>query len=205
MWQVTMFLLSLLICWVVPALLVVHQRHPLPLYNISVEFLGSFLFKFLVACTTLLAFHHGLPPRTATAMTLIVIWLGIVWIGFASGGHLNSAVTIGIWASGQLPILHAVLYIAAQLVGCALAMDAVRFATPLHLHIAVAPAQPSNPEQYVSTVMLEMFFSTLNILLALGGGSLGKYQDIVTASMVLVFILAAKPFGGASMDPSGAL
>ena len=62
----------------------------------------------------LLAAHHGLPPDSGALLVQGAVWLLIVLLAFPSGGHLNSAITVGVWSSGQMPLLEAVLFIGAQ-------------------------------------------------------------------------------------------
>src|SRR5436190_1826941 len=53
---------------------------------------------------------------TALAFGLVLLVLAYV-LGPISGGHVNPAVTLGIWLSGRIPLAEAVRYWVAQFAG----------------------------------------------------------------------------------------
>jgi aquaporin Z len=96
------------------------------------EFVGTFFLVFvgvgaIVADTyragTLgllgIAAAHGLALAVAVSATMNV-----------SGGHLNPAVTLGLWSVGRVDARRAGLYILAQLLGAVVAALAVRYSFP---------------------------------------------------------------------------
>mmetsp|Transcript_12230 Transcript_12230/g.29158 ORF Transcript_12230/g.29158 Transcript_12230/m.29158 type:complete len:252 (+) Transcript_12230:76-831(+) len=193
-------------CWLLPSLLWLYQLRPRLARALVVECLATATFKFCAACVTLLAAHGQLDSLRSTAAGLLTTWVGIVCLAFPSGGHLNSAVTAGFWAAGQLCALDALLYVGAQIAGCALAMDVLRLAAPVHLHSALGPMKPASAETLLMAFVLEVAATALNVFLALSCGVFGTHKAMATATLVVLLVISGKLVlpGGTSMDPSGA-
>ncbi|KAL3910138.1 MAG: hypothetical protein SGPRY_009170 [Prymnesium sp.] len=194
------------VCIGFPVLLLLQQRGLLPWKQLGAEALGSALFKAFVFTAGLTATHNEWEPSYAIVFTLATVWLCIVCIAFPLGAHCNSAVTVGVMASGQLSPVHALLYMLAQHAGCALAVEGLRFAIPPSLLHAISPMKPPGSSSLLGACGIEMLFTGLNVLLALGNSIFSSHKAKATASLVLVLILTAKLVteGGASLDPTGA-
>lgn len=78
-----------------------------------VEFIGDLIFIFI---GTLQAFsaYGALGAACAHGLTIAILITGM---GHISGGHFNPAVTLGIFVSGNIPIINAAMYMIAQLSG----------------------------------------------------------------------------------------
>lgn len=182
------------------------------------ELWGSFVFKLVLHAAILLSIHlecgdapapkpkawwggksivAECEPQHTFAVVLATVFLLVVWLSFGTGAHLNSAVTAGAVAAGQLRPRAGLLRVLAQLVGVAVAMLTLREAAPARLHKFVAPAIPSDPTRAFA---LEAGFTFLNVAVALSCGMWGRFKAHVTAAIVLVLICAS----GATMDPSAA-
>ncbi|XP_045773446.1 aquaporin AQPAe.a-like [Maniola jurtina] len=84
------------------------------LQQVFAEFLGTFLY--LSIC--LLAGTNVEPNIEAIALANGLLVASVVQIiGQISGGHINPAVTIGVFARGHIKLLKAILYIIAQILG----------------------------------------------------------------------------------------
>ena len=204
-------LMPIMAWWLLVAVLVLNRKHQTR--SLLIECIGSAIFKIVVTVVTVLSAAYKLPYWQGTAATLAIVWLGIVVIAFPSGGHLNPAVTAGMWASGQMVLLDAILYVGAQLIGCALAMELLRFTVPDTLHYSIVPMRPATPDNplfdhTLIAVALEFVFTASNARLALGCDAFGAHAPSTTASLVCMLIvagrLAYRAGGGACMDPSGA-
>ena len=199
-----------IVAWLLAvAMLVLDRKHLTR--SVLIECVGSAVFKLAVMAVTVLSAYGELSYWQSTAATLAIVWIGIVVIAFPSGGHLNPAVTAGIWASGQLAFLDAIFLIGAQLVGCAFAMELLRVTVPASLHGSIGPMRPAVPDSpllnhTLVAVALEFIFTASNARLALGCDAFGASAPSTTASLVCVLIVAGKlSYGpGACMDPSGA-
>jgi hypothetical protein len=136
-------------------------------------------------------------PQYTFPVVLATVFLLVVWLSFGTGAHLNSAVTAGAVAAGQLPLMAGLLRVVAQVAGVAGAMIALREGAPARLHKFVAPAILPDPARAFA---VEACFTFLNVAVALSCGMWGRFKAHVTAAIVLVLICAS----GATMDPTGA-
>ena len=136
-------------------------------------------------------------PQYTFPVVLATVFLLIVWLAFGTGAHLNPSVTAGAVAAGQLPLMHGVVRVVAQVAGVAGAMIVLREGAPARLHKFVAPAVLPDPARAFA---VEAGFTFLNVAVGLSCGMWGKFKAHVTAAIVLVLICVS----GATMDPSGA-
>lgn len=84
------------------------------LKQLFAEFLGTFLY--LSIC--LLAGTNGEPSVEAIALANGLLIASVIQIiGQISGGHINPAVTIGVFARGHIKLIKSLLYIIAQILG----------------------------------------------------------------------------------------
>jgi aquaporin Z len=84
------------------------------------EFIGT-LALILVGCGAIVVGGFGgvfplgiLPIALAFGLTVMAMAYGI---GPISGGHINPAVTVAMWVAGRIPLVQAIGYIVAQLLG----------------------------------------------------------------------------------------
>ncbi len=180
------------------------------LSSIVAEALGTFLFVLVgagsIAAGALvggdppgglvgIAFAHGL------ALAIVVSAFGAV-----SGGHINPAVTFGVWIAGRMSGGRAIAYVVAQLVGAVVAGFALRVVVdpatdPNHLGTPVLAAgvgigQGTFIEALTTMLLLAAVFGTAVDPRApkIGGLAIGL---AVTAD-----ILFAGPLTGAAMNPA---
>ena len=130
------------------------------------ELWGSFVFKLVLHAAILLSIHlecgdspapkpkawwggksvvAECEPQHTFAVVLATVFFLVVWLSFGTGAHLNSAVTAGFVAAGQLRPKAGLVRVLAQVVGVAAAMLTLREAAPARLHKFVAPAIPPDP------------------------------------------------------------
>lgn len=192
-------LAAVVLCWQIPLLLVLWRARPQFVKKLGVEVAGSFAFKLAVNATVIHAANRALEAEWTAALVQSVVWTLIVILAFPSGGHLNSAITVGFWSSGLMSMADTALFVGAQLTGCALAMETIRVAAPAALHGSIVPPPPAT--SILSAVLHEAAFTGANVLLGIGCGDFfGTRVEVKTASLVIVLIRV----GGACMDPSGA-
>ncbi len=94
--------------------------------QVLAEAIGTFALIFIGAGSVVaLTPRAGSDPAAAlvgialaTGLTIAVM---VTATGHISGGHLNPAVTLGLYAAGRVKVLQAIAYIIAQLVGAAVA------------------------------------------------------------------------------------
>lgn len=92
--------------------------------RVVAEFFGTFWLVFGGCGAAVLA--AGFPQTgigflgVAFAFGLTVLTMAYA-VGHISGGHFNSAVTIGLWSAGRLPSRYVIPYIVAQVIGAIIA------------------------------------------------------------------------------------
>src|SRR5262245_26163675 len=99
------------------------------------ELLGTFALVFIsagVVCTEKLAEKQGLSARTELPVGIAVAQGLILAVGLAaplhlSGGYLNPAVTVTLWACKRIDNAKAIALIGVQLLGAAIAGGLIRF------------------------------------------------------------------------------
>src|SRR5437870_11520445 len=91
--------------------------------KMAAELLGTVLLVYFGVGVATVTFGFGVGGSyaagvvaTALAFGLVLLVLAYV-LGPISGGHVNPAVTLGIWLSGRIPLAEAVRYWVAQFAG----------------------------------------------------------------------------------------
>lgn len=170
------------------------------------ELLGTFLLVFVGSMTIISAGVLNTP-------ILVVVPLGfgfgllaaIFAVGDISGGHFNPAVTLAAAIDRRVPVIDAVAYVVAQVVGAIGAsavvlvltsQDAVRSTRNMH------PAAVSDIQAFA----LETILTALLVLVMLTVTKRDPGHAPLAIPLTLVVIhLAALPISGASVNPARAL
>lgn len=79
------------------------------------ELIGTFFLVFTIALTVTQGVAEA--PLAIGAVLMVMVYMG----GHISGAHYNPAVTVAVWLRGAFPRSQILPYVAAQLVGAALA------------------------------------------------------------------------------------
>jgi MIP family channel proteins len=142
------------------------------------------------------ALAHGL------ALAVLVSALGPI-----SGGHLNPAVTLGVWITGRIDAARAGFYVAAQLVGALAAGLALLVVFPASSWERVALGTPSlDPEISAATGIIVEAILTMLLLFAVFGTAIDrrapKIGGLAIGLAVAADILMGGPLTGAAMNPA---
>jgi aquaporin Z len=145
------------------------------------------------------ALAHGVVLAVMVTMTMTI-----------SGGHVNPAVTFGLWLARKIDGRRAGLYVVAQLAGAVVAALLLRVLFPVGAGDATGWGVP-RISPYVSlqqAVVIEAIL-TMFLVAAVFGTAVSAQAPKVGGfgiGLVLVFdILAAGPLTGAAMNPARAL
>ncbi|MEW6060174.1 MAG: aquaporin [Actinomycetota bacterium] len=94
------------------------------------ELVGTFALVFVAAGSLIVAGQSGsgLVGEALAYGSVVAVMASVT--ARTSGGHLNPAVTVGLWVAGRIGTLRAVAYGAAQLVGGALGALLLRLVVP---------------------------------------------------------------------------
>ena len=170
------------------------------------ELLGTFFLVFVGSMTIVAAGLTNTP-------ILVVVPLGfgfgllaaIFAVGDISGGHFNPAVTLGAAMDRRLPLIDAVAYVVAQVVGAIGAsavvlvltsQDAVRSTRNMH------PAAVNDMQAFALEAILTAFL--VLIVLTVTKRDPGHAPLAIPLTLVVIH-LAAMPISGASVNPARAL
>jgi len=173
------------------------------------EAIGTFLFVFVGAGAVVLGAHSdaggglvGVALAHGLALAVLVSALGPI-----SGGHLNPAVTLGVWITGRIDAARGGLYVAAQLAGALAAGLALRLVFPASSWEPVALGTPAlDPEIGVVAAIVIEAILTVVLLLAVFGTAIDrrapKIGGLAIGLAVAADILMGGPLTGAAMNPA---
>ena len=174
------------------------------------EAIGTFLFFFVGAGAVVLGAHSGdgagglVGVALAHGLALAVL---VSALGPISGGHLNPAVTLGVWITGRIEAPRAAMYVVAQLAGALAAGLALRMVFPASSWEQVALGTPAlDPEiSPVSGIVIEALLTVL-LLFAVFGTAVDrrapKIGGLAIGLAVAADILMGGPLTGAAMNPA---
>lgn len=174
------------------------------------EFVATFAFIFVGAgaiCANEFANGDvgllGIALAHAVALAVMVSATGPI-----SGGHVNPAVTIALWAGGKIGLPRAALYIVAQLAGAAVGALFLRWIFPADVWQAVhlGATEVATNISTGTAIFLEAVL-TFFLVFAVYGTAVDERAPKSLAGfgigLVLLFdILVGGPLTGASMNPA---
>jgi MIP family channel proteins len=191
-------------------------------YNLAqkmvAEFIGTFTLVFIGAGSICAdqylrgAAQNGVGLLGIALAYGLALGIMVTAVGHISGGHLNPAVTIGLWVTKRLSTLHSVLYWAAQLAGGIAAGYLLVAIVPESVWRPVGLGTPDLAADFnrVHGMALEavltffwvfVFFATA----ADAKGAFNKIAGFAIGLTVTMDMLFGGPFTGASMNPARTL
>jgi aquaporin Z len=172
------------------------------------EFIGSFGFVFVGAGSVIVAGPYGSGLLGVALATGLAVAVMVSVTAPISGGHVNPAVTVGVWAAGKIGSGRALAYVAVQVVGGILACLLLRFVVPLAVWKAANLGTPVLAtgigqgkgiliEALLAFFLVFTFFATLLDDRALVPQAAG----LMVGSVIAFDILVAEPFTGGAVNP----
>jgi len=136
--------------------------------------------------------------------------IGITATMNISGGHLNPAVTIALWAARKIKADLAILYIVAQLVGALIAALLLKAIFPVVAAAATHLGAPAISTQIGAGqgMLLELvmtFLLVMAVFLTAVDDRAPKVGGFGVGVIVMVDVLMGGPLTGAAMNPARAL
>jgi MIP family channel proteins len=175
------------------------------------EFLGVFLFVFITAgAITLNQYRDGIIGLAGIAAAQgVTLAIAVTATMNISGGHLNPAVTLGLFSVGRIGWKQAALYVVAQLLGAALAAFAVK---GLYPEMAGRVAQLGLPRlasdiNFTQGVLIEAiltFFLAFAVMGTAVDAAAPKVAGWAIGLTVMMGVLASGGITGAGMNPARA-
>src|ERR1700719_1892964 len=163
------------------------------------ELIGTFFLVVTIGCTVI---GHGAGPLAPLAIgsaLMVMIFAG----GHISGGHLNPAVTLGVWLRGKCEAKDVAPYMIFQIMGAVLAALVVNF---LKAGAAVAPLQPAT----VPALLAEFLFTfalvyvVLNVATAKDTSG-NSFYGLAIGFTVLVGAFSVGNISGGAFNPAVAV
>jgi MIP family channel proteins len=176
------------------------------------EAIGTFALIFIGAGSILAFLATGADPGTDAAAFVgvalahgLTIAVMVTATGHVSGGHLNPAVTLGLFAGGQVNLMQGVVYVISQLIGASLAAALLCAALPWadlakatpDLALKVTPGQGILIESILTFFLVFVVSAT-----AVDDRTPARIGGLAIGFTVLLDILMGGRLTGASMNPA---
>ena len=163
------------------------------------EFIGTFFLILTVGCTVIPGIPGVIPPLAIGAALMVMVYAA----GHISGGHLNPAVTLGVWIRGRCETKDVLPYWGAQvLAGIVAALVAVflvgNSATPLEIK--------SLPAVFVAEFLFTfaLVYVVLNTATAKGNAG-NSFYGLAIGMTVMAGAFAVGAIGGGAFNPAVAV
>lgn len=175
------------------------------------EFIGTFALIFIgVGAIAADQITNGALGLTGIALAHgLAIAVMVSATGATSGGHLNPAVTCGLWSAGKINAVNAIGYIIAQCLGGIAAAGLIKLAVPTGVLTLVHMGTPAvNVSAGVSTTMAlvaEIITSFFLIFVVCGTAvdrDAPKAGGLFIGLTVAMGIMMAGPVSGGAMNPA---
>lgn len=164
------------------------------------EFIGTFFLVLTVGMTVIDPGGAGAMAPVAIGCILMVM---IYATGHISGGHLNPAVTLGVFLRGKCAVADVVPYIIAQCLAAAAAAAIVLFLKQDEVIVALAPAVvPALIAEALFTFAL--VFMVLNVATAKSNEG-NSFYGLAIGFTVLVGAYAVGGISGGAFNPAVAV
>jgi aquaporin Z len=161
-----------------------------------VELIGTFFFVLTIGCVVIEKGAGPFAPIAIGSVLMVMIFAG----GHVSGGHFNPAVTLGVWMRGKCDTKDVVPYMAAQVIGAAIAAAVVKF---LKAGAVVSPgnlqALPALLAEFLFTFAL--VFVVLNVATAKGTSG-NSFYGLAIGMTVMVGAFSVGNISGGVFNPA---
>jgi len=175
------------------------------------ELVGVFMLVFVAGGAVIMGGYQegAVSLGTLAAASGLAYAIAVTATMGISGGHINPAVTIGLWTIGRIESRKAALYVVAQLLGALLAAAALRW---------LMPAEAAQARQYgalsiaqdVSTagaILIEAVLTFILAFVVMGtvvDSAAPRVGGFAIGLTVWMCVLAAGPLTGAALNPARA-
>jgi aquaporin Z len=163
-----------------------------------VEFIGTFFLVLTIGCSVL-AGPGVIAPLAIGSALMVMIFAG----GHISGAHYNPAVTLGVWIRGRCATADVGPYMAAQILGAAVAAFAVGFLRP---DAAVSAGNPDVVPALVAEFLFTfaLVYVVLNVATAKGTHN-NSFYGLAIGFTVLTGAFAVGDISGGAFNPAVAV
>ncbi len=167
----------------------------MPHHKYAAEFTGAFALSLVVWLSVAFAMPFSTPVIAAVTLGLFVYTVGGI-----SGAHLNPAVTIGMLSAKKIKTNDAVIYVACQLAGAAVAMTIGRLLSGQIATVAHETTLTAGIGEAMGAFFLAFGVMSVTIQKVAPAAA-----GLVVGTSLLVGIYVAFPFSNAIVNPAIAL
>lgn len=174
-----------------------------------VEFIGPFALMFIGGGSIIVTGGDNLLAIALAHGLAIAVMIASA--GHISGGVFNPALTVGLVATGKMPVERGILYVLSQLAGATVAALALTVIFDASQIDAVQLGVPVVGDRYeVGAALLAETIATFFLMYAVFGAAVDprgakSIAPLVIGLVITVDILAIGPVSGAAMNPARAL
>ncbi len=126
----------------------------------------------------------------------------IYLFGSTSGAHINPAVTLGFWMSGNFPLRQVGPYVLAQLTGGILASLLLFFFFTQHPNLGATVPANAERESFLLEIFLTLLLMLVIILAVKAPRNWNSKAAILIGATVMLEAYFGGPISGASMNPA---
>ena len=164
------------------------------------EFIGTFFLVLTIGCTGIGAGAGVIAPLAIGAVLMVMVFAG----GHISGGHLNPAVTLGVFIRGKVKASDVLPYMIAQVLAAALAGLIV--SKYLRAGIAVTPIAPHASHALLAEFLFTfaLVYVVLNAATA-EGTSGNSFYGLAIGMTVMAGAFAVGDISGGAFNPAVAV
>ncbi len=175
------------------------------------EFIGTFALVFFGVGA--IATNYMLADGKATDLVAIALAHGLIFAAMVSataaisGGHLNPAITFGVWLARKIDIKNAVGYIIFQCLGGIFAASLLKLAFPVATLQAIQMGTPTlgAGETALTRLVMELimtFFLVFVFFATMLDARSPKFGGLFVGAIVALDILAGGPLSASMMNPA---
>ncbi|CAF4836199.1 unnamed protein product [Pieris macdunnoughi] len=172
------------------------------------ELLGTFLLTSIGVAACIAITESNAPKVTSIALAFGLLVGSIVQaIAHVSGGHINPAVTAGLFISGEIKLIKALFYVIVQALGAVAGAAFIRLAVPEERVLAFGMTLPGPGVSDAQAVLVEALITFVLVLVVQGVCDAGR-SDLKGSGPLAIGLsitachAACIPFTGSSMNPA---